>query len=144
MMQRVFLVCTVWALASMANAGNPDDTMTSEQIVHRFVEVFNAHDVDRMLEMVTDDVQWLSVDGDDIAVEASGKAQLRSGMTDYFASCTSCKSRLVHVFSTADRVSALEEASYETDSGLQTQRSLSVYEFSGSLIKRVYYFPTEK
>jgi hypothetical protein len=59
-----------------------------------------------MLKLVTDDVQWRSIDGDKITVEANSKAELRRSMVEYFKSCGSCKSRLAHMFSTRSRVSA--------------------------------------
>ena len=129
---------------SLATAADKTTSETQEQIVYSYVEAFNAHDTEAMLKMVTDDVQWLSIDGDKIIKETNNKEELRSGMNGYFKSCGSCKSRLAHVFSTGSRVSALEIANSETSNGIQEQQSLSVYEFSGSLIKRVYYFPVEE
>jgi len=130
----------------MAPAAASDKTVAEEQekIVHGYVAAFNAHDTEAMLKMVTDDVQWLNIDGEKITRETNSKEELRSGMVGYFKSCKSCKSRLAHVFSTGARVSALEIASSETSKGVREQQSVSVYEFSGSLIKRVYYFPVEK
>lgn len=128
---------------SLGMAAGPA-TETQEQIVHRYVAAFNAHDTDAMLTMVTDDVQWLSIDGEKIVKETNSKEELRRGMVTYFKSCGSCKSRLAHVFSTGRRVSALEVASYDKGTGVQEQQSVSVYEFSSSLIRRVYYFPVEK
>ena len=48
------------------------------------------------------------------------------------------------MFATGARVSALEVASYDTAKGKQEQQSVSVYEFSGNRIRRVYCFPVEK
>jgi uncharacterized protein (TIGR02246 family) len=116
-----------------------------EQIVRDYVAAFNARDTESLLEMVTEDVQWLSVDGDQIKVETNDREELRRSITGYFKGCASCQSRLVHIFSTGSRVSALEAASMETsDGGVHEQQSLSVYEFSGARIKRVYYFPVER
>ena len=115
-----------------------------EQIVYSYIAAFNARDIDAMLEMVTDDVQWLSISGDKITVEAKSKEVLRTTMVEYFKSCASCRSRLLHTFSSNNRVSALEVAIFQTSKGVQEQRSVSLYEFSNGLIKRVYYFPAEK
>lgn len=117
---------------------------TLEQTVHSYINAFNGHDTEAMLKLVTNDVEWLSIDGETIIKETNSKAALRSAMIDYFKSCTSCQARLVHIFSSSNRVSALEVASFETNSGLQKQQSMSLYEFSGTLIRRVYYFPAEK
>lgn len=144
MQYRIFLYLYFSLFASMTTAESKPSAETQEQIIRSYVEAFNAKDIEAMLEMVTNDVQWLSINGEIITNETNSKNELRQGMIDYFKSCRSCKSRLVHLFSTGTRVSALEVASYETSSGIQEQQSVSVYEFSESLIKRVYYFPAEK
>ena len=113
-------------------------------IVQNYVAAFNAQNVDLMLEMLTDDVQWLTIDGETITKETNSKEELRKVMTDYFNSCSTCRSRLANTFSTGSKVSALEVVSYQTRNGLKEERSVSLYEFSNSLIKRVYYFPAEK
>ncbi len=130
----------------MNHAKATDITIEETQIraIHRYVEAFNAQDTNAMLKLVTDDVQWLSIDGEQIAKETNSKQELSVAMQDYFKSCNSCKSRLAHIFSSGGRVSALEVASFESNDGIQEQQSLSVYEFSDTLIKRVYYFPVEE
>ncbi|WP_404344022.1 nuclear transport factor 2 family protein [Pseudoalteromonas mariniglutinosa] len=128
---------------SLATAADKSVEEAQEKIVHSYVAAFNAHDVEAMLKMVTDDIQWLSIDGEKITKETNNKEELRNGMVGYFKSCGSCKSRIAHIFATGSRVSALEVASYETSKGVQEQQSVSLYEFSGALIRRVYYFPVE-
>lgn len=114
-----------------------------EQAVRDYVSAFNAHDTGAMLRMVTDDVQWLSVDGDSITVETGSKQALGRSMDEYFAGCSDCSAHLLQMFSTGTRVSALEQAGPGNAEGERAQ-SLSVYEFSGTLIRRVYYYPAEK
>jgi hypothetical protein len=144
MPQCILISLGLAACMSVATAADKIAAEEQERVVHSYVRAFNAHDTEAMLTMVTDDVQWLSIDGDRIIKEASSKEDLRNSMAGYFESCGSCKSRLAHIFSTGVRVSALEIASTETSEGIKEQQSVSVYEFSGSLIKRVYYFPSEK
>ena len=129
--------------ANLAAAANANVTNKYEQIVRSYIAASNARDTETMLRMVVDDVQWLSIDGDTVVKETNNKAELRVGMVEYFKSCGSCKSRLERIFSTHRSVSALEVASFETSSGIQEQQSISVYEFAGDLIRRVYYFPVE-
>ena len=115
-----------------------------EITVQNYINAFSAQDVDAMLEMVTDDVQWLTIDGETITKQTNSKQELRKAMVDYFSSCSTCRSRLANAFSTNSKVSAVEIVSYQTRNGLKEDKSVSLYEFSGSLIKRVYYFPVEK
>ena len=143
MFNRIVLFILVGVFMTPVPAADEPAESGQENIVHSYVEAFNAHDVEAMLKMVTDDVQWLTIDGDKIVTETGNKEELRQGMEGYFKSCSTCESNLVHVFSTGERVSALEVASFETAQGIQKQQSISVYEFSGNLIKRVYYFAAE-
>jgi hypothetical protein len=96
-----------------------------------------------MAEFVADDVSWLSITGEDVAVQVTGKSELVSSMNAYFESCPSCRSELSGIISTSDRVSAVELVSWQGERGSMSQRSIAVYEFSQGLIQRVYYFPAE-
>ena len=117
--------------------------LSHEQTVQRFIEAFNLHDGDAMAEFVAEDVAWLSIAGQDVAVQVTGKRELVASMKAYFESCPSCQSDLSGVLSTPNRVSAIEIASWQGKSGSRSQRSIAVYEFSQGLIQRVYYFPSE-
>src|SRR5262245_8251837 len=65
---------------------------SNDQRVRDYVSAFNKRDIDTMLTMVTDDIQWLNVAGDKITVEAQGKARLRDSLTAYFKSTPSARS----------------------------------------------------
>lgn len=97
-----------------------------------------------MSDLVADDVEWLSIGGDQVSVETRGKDALVKGMDAYFKSCPTCRSELFGVTATSSRVIAIELASWQVRSGPKSQSALSVYEFSNGLIRRVYYFPAEQ
>ncbi|RUO66973.1 nuclear transport factor 2 family protein [Idiomarina ramblicola] len=118
------------------------DSERSERI-KQFIAAFNAHDAELMSQYVTDDIQWLSVNGDRIVVETSGKSDLIKAMGEYFESCASCQSELADITVLGRRVSTIEEASWRQNGELRSQKSLAIYEFNNSLIRRVYYFPAE-
>ena len=117
---------------------------SNEERVRDYVSAFNKREIDTMLSMVSDDIQWLNVVGDKITVETQGKDKLRESLAAYFKSTPSAKSELEWVRVTASRVAALERAAWQSKSGPKSQASLSVYEFRGGLISRVYYYPVEK
>ena len=117
---------------------------SSDQRVRDYVSAFNNREIETMLSMVTDDIQWLTVAGDKILVETQGKAQLREGMASYFQSTPGARSELQWVQASESRVAALERATWQGKSGPKSQASLCIYEFSDGLITRVYYFPVEK
>ena len=121
-----------------------DAAKANEQSVHDYVSAFNLRQIDAMMNMVSDDIQWLSVVGDKITVETQGKASLRESLTSYFKSTPSAKSELEWVRASASRIAVLERVGWQGKSGLKSQASLAVYEFSGKLISRIYYYPVEK
>lgn len=130
-------------LMSSTNSIAADAPISHEQRVREYVTAFNEHKIDAMLTMVSDDIQWLSVDGDKITLETQGKEKLRESMAGYFKS-SKAKSELEWIPVTSTRVAALERASSQGKSGRKSQASLSVYEFRYGLISRVYYYPAEK
>jgi len=117
----------------------------AERQVRVFVDAFNQRNIDGMLALAADGIQWLSVDGPKIAVETEGKDALRATMTRYFAQCPSCKSDLEWVKTAGSRVTAFERAKWTNRSGVAvSQAGLSVYELKDGRILRVYYFPAER
>ncbi|MBT8142528.1 MAG: nuclear transport factor 2 family protein [Gammaproteobacteria bacterium] len=111
--------------------------------VKNFIDAFNQRDLEKMLSLVSHDMQWFFINGDKLIHETANRSELSLAMEKYFSDCETCQSRLVKLISSNARVSAIEEASWDSDKERKSQRSLSVYEFEGELIKRVYYFPEE-
>lgn len=142
---RTWLVLLALSLLVGSPGLRADETpTTNEERVRAYVSAFNHRDIDSMLAMVSDDIQWLSVVGDTILVETESKPSLKESMAAYFKSMPSAKSELEWVQMSASRVAALERASWESKSGPKSQASLCVYEFRDGLISRVYYYPVEK
>ncbi|CAB0151371.1 hypothetical protein PSI9734_01760 [Pseudidiomarina piscicola] len=134
-----YVLLLLMTLASASVQASPEPIKQ----VEAFMAAFNAHDSERMADYVTDDVQWLSVNGAEIAVETSGKQALLEAMKGYFESCSSCQSRLIKLSASGSRVSTIEEASWLRNGQRRAQQSIAIYEFSNHLIRRVYYFPAD-
>ncbi len=128
---------------SACAAGTAASPADNQALVEQFVAAFNRHDADAMAKLVDENVQWLSVSADNVAVEVEGRAALETAMKNYFESCKSCRSVIAATMDSGQRVIAVEVASWESESGLQSQQAVAIYEFSGSLIHRVYYYPSE-
>jgi hypothetical protein len=144
-MRHILLTLLLAALCACASVPSaPSTTADHVVIVRRFVDAFNAHDVNAMAALIARDAQWLSIDGDKINVEAGSRAAIRGKMTSYFNSCPGCRSQVTKITTTANRVSTVEIATWESLSGPKSQSTLAIYEFEGNLIRRVYYFPEER
>lgn len=138
----VFLAVGLLSIAfpGLSQGHNTEHT----EIVREFAAAFNAHDSIAMSKFVAEDVQWLSISGDSLSIQTDGKPALILAMDGYFQSCPTCRTYIKEMIASGERVSAIEEAGWEGRDGPRTQRSLSVYEFSSNLIKRVYYFSAER
>lgn len=121
-------------LAGGASCGN-------DSIVEQFMDAYNNHSVDAMLELTTDDVRWMSVAGDKISIEADGKVALRSAMTDFFANRLHARSRHRSIKRSSSFVYTLAEA--YAASG-ERQCSVSIYELQRNKIANVWYFAAQQ
>ncbi len=139
---RVFLTAALAFTALAAVAQNSQEDRNTK-VVRQFLAAFNAHDPAAMAELVADDIKWLSVNGSTLTVELEGKAGFVEAMREYFDGCPSCQSEIRSLMSSGERVSAVEVASWMGSNGQNAQQSMAVYEFSGSRIRAVYYFPEE-
>jgi hypothetical protein len=144
MNMRTFLVLLTVLNLSLVASFAADKQKSNEQMVRDYVAAFNGRDVDAMLSMVTEDIQWLTLAGDKLTIETDGKPKLRQSMVAYFKSNPSANSELKWVQVTKSRVAAQEKASWQAKAGPKSQSSLSVYEFRDGLIARVHYYPAEK
>lgn len=114
---------------------------TEEVIVRSFIEAFNNHDVGAMATLVDENMVWLSVQGDSVLAEASGREELVRQMEGYFATAPSIRSEAQDLITTGSFVSFRERVYWEGDQGEQTQASLAVYEIREGLIVHVWYYP---
>jgi hypothetical protein len=124
-------------LLSLATAQEPP---SPEVMVRKFVEAFNAHDVDAMLALASPDIAWFGVSGSTLAVEARGHEALRGGLTGYFQGLPSVRSGLMSLAVSGPFVTAVEKASWTVEGQDQSQCSVSVYELAGGLVRHVWYY----
>lgn len=113
------------------------------EVVDRYMEAYNRHDVEAMLDLVGPEVQWLSIDGDRIRVETEGARALGEAMRGYFESMPSSRSEIESLIVSGNRVSVREKARWRAGDEWREQTALSVYEISEGCIVRVWYFPSE-
>ncbi len=106
-----------------------------------FVAAYNARDAAAMMEMVTEDVRWLSVDGDAIQAEASGRDELEAAMTIFFKGSSRASSRMRIIRQDGNFVFGVEEIMRQPSDENKNKCSVVVYEFTRVLIKNVWYFP---
>lgn len=119
-----------------ANAGSADT-------VRDFVDAYNRHDVDQAMSFLAEDARWLSIDGETLVTEASGRKELAAGLRAYFASLPSARSVIRDLQTNGNFVSVVEEAQWTSDGEERRQCALAIYEIDRDVIKRVWYFATQ-
>lgn len=139
MTARIYLVFA----ALLALGSPPSWAQSPDEIVERYMAAYNDHDVEAMLELVHPDIQWLSVDGDQVSVETDGAEALAEAMRGYFETVPSTRSSIEMMIVSGNRVSVRERAHWKSSGKARSQTALSVYELVDDRIRRVWYFPAE-
>jgi len=122
--------------------GHAKQQVQAEAVVNAFVTAFNQRDIAAMLAWSTPDVHWYSISGEQIAIEAAGHEALESAMKSYFEQLPSARSALLKTQSDGNFVTAVEKASWKTQSEeWSSQCSVSVYQLSENKVSRVWYYP---
>jgi len=129
------------AVAAFAAAGAQSPPADSTEVVRRFVDAFNARELDALLALAHPEVEWLSISGSQVAVETRGREALGESLRGYFTSCPSCRSTVEIYQVVGTYVSALEHAEWDKDGARLRQSSLSIYEIVDGLVRRVWYYP---
>lgn len=141
----VFLFIAVATSIAGCRGHSSNSTLANQnvRVVRQFTEAFNNHDVDAMLELAHPEIEWGSVQGDTLSMEATGHAELRQGMDSYFSALPSVRSSIESVIPGERFTGVRERASWESDGESRSQSSIAVYEIEDGRILRVTYFPAE-
>jgi hypothetical protein len=85
----------------------------------------------------------MSVDGDQIYVEAAGKESLGEGMVAHFAKSPTTRSEVLEISRLGNFVTVTEAAMRESDGVVRSQCAISVYQISKGLISNVWYYAAQ-
>lgn len=113
----------------------------SVQVVKQFIQGFNNHSVEQLLQQTTENVHWFNLSGAKMDIETSTQHELAAAMSDYFASLNDAKARLRQIVVSANYVSTVEEVTWSHDGEQSSQCSLGVYQLKGNKISAVWYYP---
>lgn len=91
------------------------------------------------------DIEWLSVTGNNITVEVSGKDNLSEAISSFFDNPNMATGTHQGWSVNGDYVAVTETAHWTDKNGhAASQSALTVYQFEDGLIRRVYYYPAQK
>jgi hypothetical protein len=138
-MNSVFLLATL-LLYGAASLPQSDEAAA----VKAYVDAYNAHDVEGVLEHLHPEFVWLNVNGDAVLVEARGKTAIQTMLVGYFKSFPTARSEIESISALGPWVSVRERAHWTGKDGPRSQAALSVYEVRDGLLRRVWYYPSVK
>lgn len=126
------------ALLSLSGPAHAEGEQVA--VVEAYFLQFNFHDVDGMAALLTEDVRWMSIDGDQLSRVTSGRDELIDALRQYFANIPSARSRIRGITINGAYVSVVEEALWKDGDVTRRQCATSVYQISDGLIANVWYF----
>lgn len=133
----------VFAILLAGCTANETRQAKNHPLISAYTQAYNDKDLPTMTALMHPDIEWLSVEGNNIEVHVSGKASLTASMKEWFETPDLPKGTLRDWSVNGNYVAVTETASWTTDEGLdKSQSSLTVYELEAQLIRRVYYYPS--
>ncbi len=127
----------------------------SEEIVSKYIDAYNDHDIDRMMTLVSDDVRWLEVTDDESyvrfidgtcttvpepIVHTRNREELSAALESYFDTFLSARSIIRSMQSKDGLVTVVEEAVWDFAGVPMSQCATAIYEIDDGVIAGVRYF----
>jgi len=103
-----------------------------------FIEAYNQHNIEKMLEKTSEQVKWLYNINDELLLETEGKDALRIAMMEHFKQRTHARSLIKQSLTIGDTVVVIEEA-FSND-GERSQCALSIYQMKHGLVQSITYY----
>ncbi len=143
---------TAALLCLACTAAWADDT--SQDTVTAYFDAYNAHDIERMMTMVADDVKWRDavaleylrmIDGRcevlyDYVVNTGNRQELAAALEGYFDAFPSARSIVRSISSNGGSVIVFEEAVWDAEGVPTSQCATAVYEVHEDVIVSVTYY----
>ncbi len=129
-----FLFLILLALISFEIKAQTDN---NQKMLRDYFEAYNQHEIEHVVEMVSDDIRMYTVTSDTMTIDINGKENLRNWLTNYFQDLPTVSSEISDINEVGNCISFTETARWGVD---RSQSSLAVYEFSNHKISRVWYY----
>jgi ketosteroid isomerase-like protein len=126
--------------------GNTAWLTTPEAIVLRaYLDAGNRLDADAVAALCAENFTWYNVEGEQVAPEVQGRAQLHEWLRGYYRNLPSARSEFLGIEQAGPFLTVRERTSWENKEGQRrSQQAVGVYEIRDGLIQRVWYFPSVK
>jgi predicted SnoaL-like aldol condensation-catalyzing enzyme len=113
---------------------------TAEDVVRKLYADFNTHSADALVANVAENILWMTIADDKIAMEASGREPLTASMTRYFKSTPTVQSTIESLMAAGDFVTVHERVRWRVNGAEKTQSAVAVYKIKESKVAAVWYY----
>ena len=113
------------------------------ELLLAYEEAFNNEDLDGMLALAHDDIEWIAVAGSEMSTETRGKDELAASMASYFESIDT-RATIEGTIVNGRYVSFVERVHFTTQSGeARSQASSGIAEVVDGKLRRLSYYPAQ-
>ncbi len=127
-----FFVSTLWLHAQ-------EETIL--EVFNDQIKAFDAKDIDRLVDNVSQDFKYYYVTADELILEVEGKEKFRESMQQYFAADMKVNSVVESYIIQGNKISFKEVVTYTNKEGKRVSASsMGVYQIVDGKIKRSWYF----
>ncbi|MGS2718987.1 nuclear transport factor 2 family protein [Paraglaciecola aestuariivivens] len=120
-------------------------TPTAHPVIASYSAAWNSKDLKEMSALMHPDIEWASVVDGAVVIEVAGKDALVAELKTWFSVPSLPTGSLRDWSINGNYVAVTETAHWLDKTGkAQGQSALTVYELQDGLIRRVYYFPSQK
>lgn len=116
-------------------------TTQSTEVVKSFIDAYNQHSVEQMMQYVTDEVRWMHITGNQVDIETANKDQFGAAMTDYFETLNHPKATILQIIDSSHYVSTVERVSWTHEGEELSQCSIGNFRVQEGKIAEFWYLP---
>ncbi len=132
------LIAVVFLAGSLPLYAQEDEVL---RLFEDQIAAFNAKDPVQLAANVTEDFEYLYIDGNKIIAEAQGRENFKKGMAGYFSNIKTVSTEITAYFLVTNKISFKEVISYVNSKGDALQSSaLGIYEIRDGKIAKAWHF----
>lgn len=134
---------TACATGGQRPAGS-GDAATPQGVVQGYAAAFNAHSPEQVGRWLHEDLRWLAIDGDQVRIEAQGRAAMQAWLRGYFQQFPDVRAQIRSFHGGGRHVAVHECLSWTHEGQPRRQCAHGTYEIEDGLIRRVWYWPVDR
>ncbi|WP_394202311.1 nuclear transport factor 2 family protein [Shewanella waksmanii] len=131
-----------WMIASLSLlAASVSANESAEQTVRAFINSYNQHSVEQMLQYTTEDVRWMNITGTKVVTETGNQAEFAAAMADYFETLQDAHAVIVDLLVSGPYVSTVEQVTWQHEGEQHSQCAIGNFRVRNGKIVDLWYLP---